>query len=168
MIKVSKPYIFQVVGYKNTGKTTLMCKLIKQLSHLGFRVGTIKHDAHEFEMDHPGKDTWKHKESGAHVVAITSKDKTAIIEQSPTSIEELIKRMKMVDIILIEGFKNSTYPKIVMIKDESQLELLQNLQHIIAVATWYPLHTEIFKTFHIDDEENIMEQIIKTIENSNR
>ncbi|MDF2834525.1 MAG: molybdopterin-guanine dinucleotide biosynthesis protein B-like protein, partial [Paenibacillus sp.] len=63
--KGHRPAVIQVVGYKNTGKTTIVCQLTSLLKEAGYKVGTIKHDAHEFRMDHPGTDTWKHQQSGA-------------------------------------------------------------------------------------------------------
>ena len=63
--------IIQVVGYKNSGKTTLVSELVRTLTSEGYRVGTLKHDAHDFEPDIPGKDTWQHRKAGAQVTAIT-------------------------------------------------------------------------------------------------
>jgi molybdopterin-guanine dinucleotide biosynthesis protein B len=136
--------IIQVVGYKNSGKTTLVCKLIRSLSAQGLSVGSIKHDAHQFEIDYPGKDTWLHREAGAAVVAITSQDKTAIMEQRSTTLEDILTRMDGMDVIIIEGYKFASYPKIVMVKDEAHLELLNQATNVIAIVSWIPYqHAEI-------------------------
>ncbi|UCF95758.1 MAG: molybdopterin-guanine dinucleotide biosynthesis protein B, partial [Desulfobacterales bacterium] len=66
------PPIVSTVGYSGSGKTTLLEKLIAELKQRGFRVGTIKHDVHGFEMDRPGKDSWRHKQAGASVTVISS------------------------------------------------------------------------------------------------
>lgn len=136
--------VLQIVGYKNSGKTTLICQFIKQLSEKGLRVGTIKHDSHEFQLDAQGTDTWKHSEAGAYAVAITSKKKTAIFKQQATPLSNLIAAMPEPDLILVEGFKHEHYPKILMIKKEDDLPLIEQLSNIIAIVSWIPLqHTRI-------------------------
>ena len=82
-----------IVGKKKCGKTTTIEKVVPVLKKRGYRVGTIKHDAHSFEIDHPGKDSYKHFKAGADTTIITSKDKTAIIKRNtvPTKLEEIIE-----------------------------------------------------------------------------
>lgn len=135
---MKEKFILQVVGYKNSGKTTTSCKLIEQFVKLGWKVGSIKHDAHSFEVDYPGKDTWLHREAGASVVAITSQQKTAIMEQRSTPLEELIDRIQGVDIILIEGYKFEHYPKVVLVRNEGDLPLIQETSEILVIASWFP------------------------------
>lgn len=135
---MKETYILQVVGYKNSGKTTTSCRFIERFVKLGWRVGSIKHDAHAFEIDHPGKDTWLHREAGASVVAITSQQKTAIMEQRHTPLEDLIPRVQGVDIIVIEGYKFEHYPKVVLLRNEGDLPLLQETTGILAISSWFP------------------------------
>ena len=135
---MNEKIILQVVGYKNSGKTTTTCKLIEQFVQLGWKVGSIKHDAHSFEIDHPGKDTWLHRESGASVVAITSQHKTAIMEQRSTPLDELIERIQGVDIVIIEGYKFENYPKIVLLRNEGDIPLVQETSQILAISSWFP------------------------------
>ncbi|WP_424769384.1 molybdopterin-guanine dinucleotide biosynthesis protein B [Paenibacillus sp. sgz302251] len=130
------PLIVQIVGYKNTGKTTLVCRLIERFKQAGYKVGTIKHDAHDFQMDSPGTDTWKHQAAGADVTAITSSRRTAIIKQHTESLEQLIPQLQHADVILIEGFKTASYPKIIAIQSAKDLELLQNVTNPLAAAVW--------------------------------
>src|SRR5690554_1249424 len=115
-MKRKNKLIYQIVGYKNSGKTTLICKLIEWFTANEFRVGTIKHDAHNFNMDTSGTDTYRHREAGAQIIAITSDYRTAIVQESPASLDQLIEQMVDVDMILVEGFKQENYPKIVMIR----------------------------------------------------
>ena len=141
---MKEKFILQVVGYKNSGKTTTSCKLIESFVKLGWKVGSIKHDAHTFEVDYPGKDTWLHREAGASVVAITSQQKTAIMEQRSTPLGELIERMQGVDIIIVEGYKFEHYPKVVLLRKEEDIPLIQETSGILAISSWFPFeHSSI-------------------------
>lgn len=140
--------IFQVCGYKNSGKTTVVRRLITALKKEGFRVGTIKHDSHDFVIDHPGTDTWHHAEAGADVVSITSHAKTAWVENRPYAFEELVQDMKKrADIVLIEGFKHGPYPKIVTLKNKKEMILVEQLKNVKAIYTRFPLHLEEVPVF---------------------
>ncbi|CAM4231267.1 molybdopterin-guanine dinucleotide biosynthesis protein B [Paenibacillus typhae] len=132
----NKPAICQIVGYKNSGKTSLVCALIPLLKQRGKRVAVIKHDGHEYEMDHPGTDTWKQRQAGAMAVAITSPVRTSVIEERGSSLSELITGFSGYDYVLVEGFKQEAYPKIVLIRRPEDLELLQNTRNIAAIALW--------------------------------
>ena len=115
--------VISIVGRKNTGKTTVVEALVRELTARGYRVGTIKHDAHSFEIDHEGKDSWRHARAGAATVAIASASQVAVIkrveqEQSP---EELVERyFGDVDIVVTEGYKRAAAPKIEVRRDSSQ------------------------------------------------
>lgn len=128
--------IVQIVGYKNTGKTTLVCRLTERFKQAGYKVGTIKRDAHDFQIDHPGTDTWKHQAAGADITAITSSTRTAIMKASSESLEQLIAQMSEADVILVEGFKDAAYPKIITIRSAPDCELLQQLKNPLAAAVW--------------------------------
>ncbi|MFD1887650.1 molybdopterin-guanine dinucleotide biosynthesis protein B [Paenibacillus wenxiniae] len=130
-----RPPIIQIVGYKNSGKTTLVTSLLRLLVQHGLRVAVIKHDAHQFQMDHPGTDTYAHTEAGAAAIAITSPRRTAIIREQSASLEQLIDELvestlDRYDLILVEGFKRENYPKVALIADEKGLELLSELTSI--------------------------------------
>lgn len=155
--------VFQVVGYKNTGKTTLTCRLIRLLRKAGYTVGTIKHDAHDFEIDLPGKDTWQHREAGADAVAITSDGggRTFLLEQRALALNELVGRMAHVDVVVVEGFKLETYPKIVMVRTASDLALIGQVTEPIAIAAWLPPeqvvpHAGGTPVVAIDDAESML------------
>jgi molybdopterin-guanine dinucleotide biosynthesis protein B len=158
--------VFQVVGYKNTGKTTLICRLIAMLAERGLRVGTVKHDAHQFEVDHPGRDTWKHREAGALAVAISSASRTAFIEERSTPLADLLRKFDNMDIVLVEGFKFEKYAKIVILKSEEQLELLYSTENIKGIVSWFAmegLNLQIaadIPCFSIEDEDAILKLIL--------
>lgn len=112
-----KQVIFAVSGYKNSGKTTLTVKLVKRLTALGYRVATIKHDGHDFEPDVPGTDSYRHREAGAYGCAVFSGNRWMVTKEQPgddaQKIDEytLLQMFPEADIVLLEGFKHSDWPK---------------------------------------------------------
>lgn len=107
-----KPFVFAVSGYKNSGKTTLITKLIPALTKRGYRVAVIKHDGHDFESDVPGTDSYRHRQAGAYGTAVFSNKRFMVTKECQKITEqELFLAFPEADIILIEGLKNSTYPK---------------------------------------------------------
>jgi len=132
--------IIQIVGYKKSGKTTLACELIRAFAAEGRRVGTLKHDAHQFEPEPSGTDTWKHREAGSSATAIVSPTRTAWVLERTTSVEELVSQMETreLDDLIIEGFKSAPYPKVALIRDEGDADLL-GLSDVVAVALRKPI-----------------------------
>ena len=107
--------IISIVGASGSGKTTFLEKLIPELAARGYRVGAVKHDAHGFEMDREGKDTWRLRRAGAEVIAISSPDQFASIRHTERemSLEEIVGRFFWTeDILITEGYKKAHYPKI--------------------------------------------------------
>ena len=108
--------ILSIIGKSKSGKTTLIEKLIPELNSRGLRVGTVKHAHHGFEIDHPGKDSFRHREAGAETVVLYSKDKIAIQRniQEKMSLNEIIQTYfpANLDVILVEGFKEEQGLKI--------------------------------------------------------
>ena len=111
--------IISIVGSSDSGKTTLLEKILKELKNRGYRVATIKHNTHDFEIDQPGKDTWKHRQAGSDIVMICSPFKLAMIENTDKelSLDDLAGRAVGVDIILTEGYKKQNKPKIEVIRN---------------------------------------------------
>lgn len=112
--------IVSVVGNSGAGKTTLLEILIPELTRRGFRVGTIKHDVHGFQMDKPGKDSWRHKQAGASTTLISSPKQIGMVmdvnhDHNPM---ELIPYLRGMDIILFEGYKRAKQPKIEIFRPE--------------------------------------------------
>ncbi len=110
------------VGRSNSGKTTLIERLIPELVQAGYRVATIKHAGHGFELDTEGKDSWRHKRAGASSVIVVSKGSLALFSDVPDEIkvEELRDRFldQHIDLVIAEGWKSEGYPKIVVIRDQ--------------------------------------------------
>jgi len=121
--------VISIVAKSGTGKTTLLEKLIAELKRRGYRVGVIKHDAHKFEIDHVGKDSWRLTQAGADTMLISSAAKLAMVKMNPISeeppLDDLLKLYFMdVDIVLTEGFKKNTLPKIEVHRKERSPSLL--------------------------------------------
>ncbi len=113
---MNKPAIVGVVGWKNAGKTTLTARLVTELTARGHRVSTIKHAHVSFDIDHPGRDSHRHREAGAVEVAIASPHRWAVMHElrggpEPT-LDQMIARMSPCDIILVEGYKRGPHPKV--------------------------------------------------------
>ena len=109
------PPVIAFIGKPDSGKTTLLEKLIPELRRRGYRIGTIKHHVHAFEMDKPGKDTWRHKQAGANTVALSSPTGLGIIRDvaEDLTIEELVGRYYGdIDLVIAEGYKRLGLPKI--------------------------------------------------------
>lgn len=111
-----KMLVISIIGKSKSGKTTLIEKLIPELNSRGLRVGTVKHAHHGFEIDHTGKDSFRHREAGAEIVALSSKDKIAIqrIIQKEIPLNEIIQTYfpDDLDLVLVEGYKKETGLKI--------------------------------------------------------
>lgn len=108
--------ILGIAGYSGSGKTTLLEKVIPLLIGKGLRVSVIKHAHHNFDIDRPGKDSFRHREAGAHEVLLASGHRWALMhelrEEAEPSLEELCARLSPCDLVLIEGYKFSVIPKI--------------------------------------------------------
>lgn len=138
------------VAKSNTGKTTLLEKVIGELKNRGYRVGVIKHDAHRFDIDHPGKDSYRLTAAGADTMLITSSEKLAFVKKhvETPSLEQLIETyFSDMDIVLTEGFKMSTISKIELHRKERSNTLICRGEHndpnLIAVASDEPLDLDV-------------------------
>jgi len=167
-IPLARPFVIQVVGHKNTGKTTLVCRLTELLKQRNYKVGTVKSDAHDFTMDEPGTDTWRHQQAGADITAISSSRRSAILSNKPSSLAELLVHMQHVDIVLVEGFKRENHPKLVLVREEVDAGLLASLSHISAAVLWpealsLPAVTERLNglpAYSVNDSEEIAAYIL--------
>jgi molybdopterin-guanine dinucleotide biosynthesis protein B len=152
--------IVSIVGKSDVGKTTLMEKLIRELKARGYRVATIKHHVHWFEIDQPGKDTWRHAQAGSDVVVIAAPNRIALVErlERELSIDEIAGRIGKVDIILTEGYKRGDKPKIEVSRRERGRELLCTEDELLALATDEP-YPELagVPQFHLDDAAGIVD-----------
>jgi molybdopterin-guanine dinucleotide biosynthesis protein B len=119
--------IVSIVGKSDSGKTTLIEKLIPELTQRGYRVATVKHDVHSFEVDREGKDSWRHRRAGSHSTVISSPRQLALIRdmEHDASLEEIRDRfIRDVDIIITEGYKKDSAPKVEVFRKEAHREPL--------------------------------------------
>jgi molybdopterin-guanine dinucleotide biosynthesis protein MobB len=150
------------VGRKNSGKTTLMEKVIVGLKAAGLRVAAVKHDAHRFEIDHPGKDSYRFQAAGADTTVISSPQKTAVVlrHQEEIPLESILARfVEGVDIVLAEGYKASPFPKIEVHRKATGEPLIHPAPRgLIAVATDERVDTAV-PQLDIHDSECLVELI---------
>ncbi|MCM3133008.1 molybdopterin-guanine dinucleotide biosynthesis protein B [Paenibacillus polysaccharolyticus] len=154
----SEPKVIQVVGYKNTGKTTMTAALIAGLASKGLKVAAIKHDGHDhFEMDQEGTDSFQFGKAGATAVAVMSEKRTAIIKQHNTRLDDMLSQFSDYDWIVIEGFKNAPYPKLVMVREADDRTLVRKLQQVVGVVFWAPelLKEAEMLNVHIEKDQHI-------------
>lgn len=134
------PVVSVVSRNSKTGKTTVVCQIVKELKKRGYKVATIKHDAHDFDIDKPGKDSWKHSRAGSDIVMISSRNKFAMIEKVEREyfIDEIVKKIEKsgIDIVITEGYKSQNKPKIEVFRREKSSELLlKDDDNLFAVVT---------------------------------
>jgi molybdopterin-guanine dinucleotide biosynthesis protein MobB len=153
------------VAKSGSGKTTLLEKVIRLLKDRGYNVGVIKHDAHRFDIDHPGKDSHRLTAAGADTMLISSPDKLALVKKHSASppVEELLGVFFAdADIVLTEGFKSSALPKIeVHRRNRSAALLCRGEEHdpmLLAVASDEPLELDV-PLLDIDDAERVADFI---------
>ena len=122
--EVTQPHALGLAGWSGAGKTTLLIRLIPALVARGLRVSTIKRAHHDFDVDQPGKDSWTHRQAGATEVLVSSSRRWALMHElrdapEPT-LAELLKRLSQTDLVLIEGFRRGTHPKLEVFRAANQ------------------------------------------------
>ena len=156
--------IISIVGKSDSGKTTLIEKLIPELTRRGYRIATVKRDVHGFEVDREGKDSWRHKQAGAHTVVISSSKKVALIRdvENDLTLEEIREKLiQDVDLILSEGYKKDVQPKIEIFRKEKHKELLCTKEDkLIAVVSNQKFDVGV-PSFFLDDIRGVADFIEK-------
>jgi molybdopterin-guanine dinucleotide biosynthesis protein B len=153
----SDPPIISIVGLSGAGKTTVLEKLIPQLTRLGLKVGTIKHDVHGFEMDRPGKDSWRHKRAGAVTTVLSSPYQLGMVTDvdHDHSLEELAPLLSHVNIILTEGYMREPRAKLEVYRPEVGREpLARGDKNLIALVSSAPVELGV-PCFSLDDMEGL-------------
>jgi molybdopterin-guanine dinucleotide biosynthesis adapter protein len=156
--------ILSIVGQSGSGKTTLIEKLIAELSCRGYRVATIKHNRHGFDIDHEGKDSWRHKHAGAVATVIASPGRIALIEDvdgdcPPAAIRD--RYIRDADIVLLEGYKQNPHPKIEVFHADLKRERLCGPDDdLIAVAGDKRIADKQVPWFDWNDAKGIADLIV--------
>ncbi|MBO6866023.1 molybdopterin guanine dinucleotide biosynthesis accessory protein MobB [Thalassococcus halodurans] len=156
--------IYGVTGWKNAGKTGLMERLVTEITARGFSVSTVKHAHHSFDVDHPGRDSYRHREAGAREVLLSSRNRVALMQelrdQDEPSLDDLLKRLSPVDLVLIEGYKRDRHPKVEAHRQEPGNPLIAPDDPTIrAVASDTPLELDR-PVFDLNDTKAIADFIL--------
>jgi molybdopterin-guanine dinucleotide biosynthesis protein B len=152
--------IIGLAGWSGSGKTTLVTAVIPVLVKRGLKVATVKHAHHEFDTDQPGKDSWLHRQAGASEVAIVSSRRWAIVHElgaePETPLAELLAKLSPVDLVIVEGFKRHSHPKLEVYRAAVGKPLLHpDDDCIVAVATDGPLAEAQVPVLMLDDIDGV-------------
>ncbi|MFN3578818.1 MAG: molybdopterin-guanine dinucleotide biosynthesis protein B [Tabrizicola sp.] len=131
--------VYGVIGWKNSGKTSLMERLVAEITGRGFSVSTVKHVHHAVDLDRPGKDTYRHRQAGAREVVLAAADRLAILVEHrgpEPELTQVLARLAPVDLVLVEGYKRDAHPRIEVWRTETGQPLIQSGDPLVrAVAT---------------------------------
>jgi molybdopterin-guanine dinucleotide biosynthesis protein B len=156
--------IFGFAGWSGSGKTTLIEKLIPRFAGAGLRVSLIKHAHHTFDVDQPGKDSYRHRHAGAAEVLVTSSRRWVLMHElrgaHEPPFEEQVKRLSPCDLLLVEGFKHAPIPKLEVWRAEPGEALLHpNDPHVVAVASDAKVDTRL-PLLNLNDDAGICRFIL--------
>ncbi len=158
--------VFGVAGFKNSGKTTLVERLVAEISGRGLVVSTIKHAHHNFDIDHPGRDSYRHREAGAQEVAVLSRHRWAIVHELRSSeeptMDEMLAKLSPCDLVIVEGYKFGPQPKI-EIRDLSlsHRKLAGEDETIVAIAATGQVTGTGLPVFDRDDISAISDFVLE-------
>jgi molybdopterin-guanine dinucleotide biosynthesis protein B len=158
---------FGFAGWSGSGKTTLIEKIIPLITARGFTVSLIKHAHHNFDVDQPGKDSWRHREAGCTEVLVTSSRRWVLMHElrgaEEPALVQHVQRMSTCDLLLVEGFKRESIPKLEVHRAEAGEALLHpHDENIVAVATDRELDT-LLPRFDINQPAPIAEFILRHV-----
>lgn len=148
--------VIGVVGWKNNGKTTLVVRLVEHLVAQGLKVSTIKHAHHGIDLDHPGKDSWRHREAGANEVVLATSRRWILMhelrDEAEPPLADLLAKLAPVDLVIVEGFKGTSLPKIEVHRTERGTDLIAERDpDVVAVAADVALPRIAVPVVHLDD-----------------
>ena len=152
--------VVSVVGRSKVGKTTFVEKLIRELKRRGYSVGTIKHYQHEFEIDQPVKDSWRHAQAGSDAAVIASPTKLAMVRslEREQTIDEIVAAMPEVNIVITEGYKHEGKPKIEVFRSAVVSELVSKPGELLALVTDEHLDVSV-PQYDLDDAAGVADLI---------
>ena len=159
--------LYGIVGWKNAGKTGLMERLVTEITGRGFTVSTVKHAHHTFDVDHPGKDSFRHRAAGASEVLLASRNRIALMQElrgaEEPDLATLLARLSPVDLVLVEGYKRDSHPKVEAHRAETGNPLIAPDDPTIrAVASDVPLDLDR-PVFDLNDTTAIADFILAEV-----
>jgi molybdopterin-guanine dinucleotide biosynthesis protein B len=160
---MAMPYLVGIVGVSNSGKTTLIERLLPLLRARGLRVGTLKHDAHGFDLDRPGKDTWRHREAGAEAVLISGPGQLALMRrlEGPTDPQTLADTyMPDMDLVLVEGYKRFDLPRFEVVRAANSTAPVCAPEELAGLVTDLPLAYGTVPVYGLDDAETVAQRML--------
>lgn len=159
------PVIGVVASSANAGKTTLIEKLIRIFKAKGLRVGVLKHTTHQIEGQKPGKDSWRHVQAGADTVALASPDTFLLEEklQPGYELNSLLTKMQDLDLIIVEGFKSASIPKVEVYQDGVQESIASSPEELIAITGNKRIDFHEVPWFFWEDIESLADLIVKKV-----
>lgn len=160
--------VYGIVGWKNSGKTTLVERLVIEITGRGFSVSTVKHAHHTFDVDHEGKDSHRHRSAGAREVLLASRNRWALMheirEGAEPPLSEFLEKLTPVDLVLIEGYKRDGHAKVEAHRAETKQGLLARDDSTVkAVATNRAIEGLEVPTYDLDDVHGIADFILKEV-----
>ncbi|WP_128856603.1 molybdopterin-guanine dinucleotide biosynthesis protein B [Bacillus sp. CDB3] len=161
--------ILQIVGYQNSGKTTLVEKIVHALAESEMKVATIKHHGHGGFPEVAQKDSERHRKAGAVVSSVEGAGLLSLSSlRDEWSLQEIIRLYEFfeVDMILIEGYKAEKYPKVVLLRSAEDIELLHKVENVVAIITWDNVLSNLredYKVFHITEEKLYVDWFLQTV-----
>ena len=158
--------IFGVIGWKDSGKTGLMERLVSEMTNRGFKISTLKHAHHSFDIDHQGRDSFRHRQAGASEVMLSSNNRWALMHElrgePEPSFAELIAMMKPVDLILVEGFKKEQHSKLECHRAENNENFIyQSDNSVRLIASDVPIDNASIPNIDLNDTIGIADFILE-------
>lgn len=160
--------VYGIVGWKNSGKTTLVERLVIEITSRGFSVSTVKHAHHTFDVDHEGKDSFRHRSAGAKEVLLASRNRWALMHEVRNDAEpplsDFLEKLAPVDLVLIEGYKRDDHAKVEAHRAETKQGLLAGEDKTItAVASNYVVDGLSVPQFDLDNVGGIASYILREV-----
>lgn len=169
MTRSPRQPVIGIAGWKNSGKTTLAERLIGELTRRGYRVSSLKHAHHDFQIDTGETDSARHRRAGANQVAIVSPDRWAVISElkglPEPSLEEMLARLAPCDLVVVEGFKSAAIPKIEARRNAAvqKTPLSPADRHIIAIAADHAVPGATVPVFALDDVAGLADLVVQRL-----
>lgn len=156
--------VYGVVGFKNAGKTGLMERLVTELTRRGLTVSTVKHAHHTFDVDQPGKDSYRHRKAGATQTLLSSGMRWALMSElrgtDEPPLSELLRQLAPVDVVLVEGYKRDTHPKVEAFRRDANNPLIAETDASVrAIAADCAVESDL-PVFDLNDTKNIAQFIV--------